>query len=72
MNPSSDEQQRSQEIARLTRTYAQNRSLGVVIGLLVFTVQFAAISLLSYFGGVAYRDGNQLLFWTCMVALCPS
>ena len=71
MNPSSDEQERSQEIARLTRTYAQNRSLGVVIGLLVFAVQFAAISLLSYFGAVAYRDGNQLLFWTCMVALVP-
>jgi hypothetical protein len=71
MKPSLDEQERSQEIARLTRTYAQNRSLGVVIGLLVFSVQYAAISLLSYFGGVAYRDGNQLLFWTCMAALVP-
>ena len=71
MNPSLQEQEHNQEIARLARAYAQNRSLGVVIGLLSFAVLFAAISLLSFFGGVAYRDGNQLLFWTCMAALVP-
>jgi hypothetical protein len=71
MNPSSIEQERSKEIAELTRTYAQNRSLGVVVALLVFTALSAGISILSYAGGVAYREGNQLLFWTCMVALVP-
>lgn len=71
MSPSSKEPDRSREIARLTRTYAQNRSLGVVIALLVFAALSAGISILSYAGGVAYRDGNQLLFWTCMAALVP-
>ncbi len=71
MNPLSKESDRSQEIARLTRTYAQNRSLGVVVGLLVFTALFAGIGVLSYVGGVAYRDGNLVLFWTCMAALVP-
>lgn len=71
MNPSSKEQERSSEIAGLTRTYAQNRSLGVVVALLVFAALSAGISTLSYAGGVAYRDGNQLLFWAFMAALVP-
>ena len=71
MNSSSKEQERSKEIAGLTRTYAQNRSLGVVVALLVFTALSAGISILSHAGGVAYREGNQLLFWTCMAALVP-
>ncbi len=71
MNPSSKELDRSQEIARLTRTYAQNRSLGVVVALLIFSALSAGIGVLSYAGGAAYRDGNQLLFWTCMAALVP-
>lgn len=71
MNPSSKEQERSKEIAGLTRTYAQNRSLGVVVALLVFAALPAGIGTLSYAGGMAYRDGNQLLFWTCMAALLP-
>lgn len=70
MNPSSAEE-RCKEIAGLTRTYAQNRSLGVVVALLVFAALSAGISTLSYAGGVAYRDGNQVLLGTCMAALVP-
>ncbi len=71
MNPSSKEQERSKVIVGLTRAYAQNRSLGVVVVLLVFAALSAGIGILAHAGGVAYREGNQLLFWTCMAALVP-
>ena len=69
MDLSSNEKGRSEKIARLARTYAQNRSLGVVVALLVFSALSAGIGGLSYAGGAAYRDGNLLLFWICMAAL---
>jgi len=71
MNTSSNQQQRSLEIAELTRTYAQNRSLGVLVALLLFSALSAGISILSRVAGVAYREGNHLLFWTCLTALVP-
>ncbi len=71
MAHSSKEVQQSREIARLARTYARNRSLGVVLSLLIFILLFAGMSIFSYLGGITYREGNFLLFGVCMAALVP-
>jgi hypothetical protein len=69
MNDSSEarrhELDETRQIQRWVRRYAQNRSLPVAVGLLVFVMLFLAISLSSYWGGVAYRGGN-----TTVLALC--
>lgn len=69
MIPSREDPDRSQEIARWARAYAQNRSLGVVIALLVFAALSAAIGILSYVGGIAYRDEKTASLWICIAAL---
>jgi hypothetical protein len=51
------------------RRYAQNRSLPVAVALLVYVMVFLAISLSSYWGGIAYRDGNTTLLALCISAL---
>ena len=59
-------------IAKLARTYAQNRSLGVVVFMMVFMVLCAAIGGPSYLAGVAYRSGNMPLFWVSIAVLVPA
>jgi hypothetical protein len=61
-----------QRIAKLARTYAQNRSLGVVVMIMVLVVLYAAIGGPSYLAGGAYRSGNMLLFWVSIAVLVPA
>jgi hypothetical protein len=57
------------KMGKLARTYAQNRSLGVVVSLLIFLILSAAIGGSSYFGGMAYRYSQWPIFWLCMAIL---
>ena len=57
------------KMGKLVRSYAQNRSLGVVVGLVIFLILFAAIAGPSYFGGMAYRYSQWPFFWLCMAIL---
>ena len=59
-------------IAKLARTYAQNRSLGVVVFMVVFVVLSAAIGGPSYLAGESYRSGNMPLFWVSIALLVPA
>ena len=59
-------------IAQWARAYAQNRSLGVVVLLILFVSLTAVIGGASLLGGIAYRSGNAVLFWTCIVVLVPA
>jgi hypothetical protein len=73
MNDSSEprpaELEEAQRIQQWVRRYAQNRSLPVAVGLLMFVILFLAISVSSYWGGIAYRDGNATLFAICISVL---
>ena len=66
MQKTLSEAERSQEIARWTRIYAQTRSLGLIMNLLIFVVVNAGIAIPSYYGGNAYRSHNLPLFWGCL------
>jgi hypothetical protein len=69
MPSSLNEIRQSQKIAGWARCYAQNRSLGVVVNLLIFLVLNAGIGIPSYVGGIAYRSGNLPLFWVCLATV---
>jgi hypothetical protein len=56
-------------MGKLARSYAQNRSLGVVVFMVIFLILFAAIGGSSYFGGMAYRYGQWGLFCVCIAIL---
>jgi hypothetical protein len=58
-----------QKIGKWSRTYAQNRSLGFVVFLVIYLILTAAIGLPSYFGGWAYREGQWTIFWVCIAIL---
>lgn len=59
-------------IPKWARVYAQNRSLGVVVNLLVFMVIFALIAGSSFVAGEAYRSGNLPLLGLSIVLLAPT
>ena len=61
-----------QGISKWARAYAQNRSLGVVVFMIVFVLLFAAIGGPSYLAGEAYRSGNMPLFWVSIAMLVPA
>jgi hypothetical protein len=71
--PSEKSQQEQLDDARQlqhwVRQYAQNRSLPVVVGLAAFVLLFVAISVPSYWGGMAYRAGNTPVFVACLVVV---
>ncbi len=74
MNESSEKSERSeledaQQMQRWVRRYAQNRSLPVVLFLTVFAMLCLAIALPSYWGGMAYRNGNAALLVICIGVL---
>jgi len=54
------------EIPKWTRKYAQNRTIPVLIALAINLCLFAGIAIPSYFGAMAYRSGNLVLFWICI------
>jgi hypothetical protein len=62
----------TQQMQRWVRRYAQNRSLPVVVFLVLFAMLSVTIGAASYFGGLAYRDGHTSLFATCLVVLILS
>lgn len=74
MNQTSEESERNeledaQQMQRWVRRYAQNRSLPVAVNLIVFAILSLAIAVPSYWGGVAYREGNSTLLALCIGAL---
>ena len=74
MNESSEKPERreledAQQMQRWVRRYAQNRSLPVVVFLIVFAMLSLAIGLPSYWGGMAYREGNVPLLVVCIGVL---
>jgi hypothetical protein len=64
-----DELEEASQVQHWVRRYAQNRSLGVVVSLALFVLLWLAISLPSYWGGMAYRDGNYALLALCIGVL---
>jgi hypothetical protein len=64
--PGSKELEEMKQIERLTRQYAQNRSLPVVVGLVAFGLFFFAIAVPSVVGGIAYRHENMVVFGVCV------
>ncbi len=61
-----------QEIPQWTLAYAQNRSLGMVVFLVIFLLDFAAISGGSYLAGEAYHSGNTPLLLGAIALLIPA
>lgn len=61
-----------QEISRWARAYAQNRSLPVVVFIIIIVVLQVVLGGASYLGGMGYRSGNMLLFWGSIAALVPA
>ena len=59
----------SQKVSKWTRRYAQNRSLGVVVFLVIIGLVFFAISGTSYLARQAYRSDNMPVFGVCLVLL---
>ena len=57
------------EIPKWTHKYAQNRTIPVLIRLVINLCLFAGILIPSYFAGKAYRSGNSVLFWLCNLVL---
>jgi len=56
-------------IGRWARIYARNRSLPIVIGLLMFALLSFAVGTVSYVGILAFAGGHMLMFAFSMVAL---
>jgi len=56
------------DISKWAGRYAQNRTIPVLIALAINLCLFAGIAIPSYFGGKAYRSGNMLLFWICILS----
>ena len=60
------------EIPKWTRKYAQNRTIPFLILLAINLCLFAGIAIPSYFAGVAYRNGNMVLFGIYILVLITS
>lgn len=60
------------EIPKWTRKYAQNRTLPFLIFLAINLCLFAGIAVPSYFGGIAYRNGNMVQFGISLIVLIIS
>ena len=63
------ETEKLKEISKWAQRYAENRTLPFLLGMLTNLFFFAAIGFPSYFGGKAYRSGNVLLLWICILLL---
>lgn len=61
--------ERLKEIPKWTRRYTENRTLPFVINMMIFLLFCSAIGIPSYFGGKAYRSGNVLQLWICILSL---
>ncbi|HUV41923.1 MAG TPA: hypothetical protein VMW23_09075 [Sedimentisphaerales bacterium] len=61
-NKSLQDMERLKEIPKWIRKYAQNRTIPLLIFLAISSCLFAGIAIPSYFGGIACRNGNMVLF----------
>jgi hypothetical protein len=66
---STDTSNDPRKIGKLSRSYAQNRSLGMMAFLVIFLVLFVSVGGSSYFGGMAYHYGQSGLLYVCMAIL---
>ena len=57
------------EITKWTKRYAENRTLPFVMNMLTVPLIWAAVGIPSYFGGRAYRSGNMVVLWICILSL---
>lgn len=64
-----EDMEKLKEIPKWTRKYTQNRTVPVLIALVINLCLFAGIAIPSYFGGRAYRSENMVLFWIFNFAL---
>jgi hypothetical protein len=60
-NYTPDNSDKLKDIPKWTRRYAQNRTIPFLIFLMINLCLFAGIAIPSYFGGIAYRNGNVVL-----------
>ena len=71
-NTKAQDTEKLKEIPKWTRKYAQNRTIPFLISLTIFSCLFAGIAIPSYFGGIAYRNGNMVLFCISIFVLIIS
>ncbi len=72
-NKSQDQDiEKLKEIPKWTRKYAQNRTIPVLVAMLIGMCLFGGIAGSSYFGGIAYLAGNMVLFWFCVFVMAVS
>ena len=69
-NKSQDQDfEKLKEISKWSQRYAENRTLPFLVNMIIFLLFWIAIGIPSYFGGRAYRSGNVLLLWICILSL---
>jgi hypothetical protein len=68
-NQEPQETEKLKEITKWTKRYAENRTLPFVMGMLTGPLIGAAVGIPSYFGGRAYRSGNMVVLWICILSL---
>ncbi len=69
-NKSQDQDfEKLKEISKWSQRYAENRTLPFLVNMIVFVLFWIAFGISSYFGGRAYRSGNVLLLWICILSL---
>lgn len=56
-------------MGKLSRSYAQNRSLGVAVFMVIFLILYVALGGSSCFCGMAYHYSQWPIFWLCMAIL---
>lgn len=59
----------AQNVSKWARRYAQNRSLGMIVSLVLFSLVYCAIGGMSYLAGQAYRSENMPEFAVWLVLL---
>ena len=64
-----EDAEKLKEIQKWTQRYAENRTLPFLVGMLSFLFLFLGTGGLFHVAGNAYRAGNMLLFWVCIVAV---
>lgn len=62
-------EEKLKEIPKWARRYTENRTLPFLVNMILFLLFWTAIGIPSYFGGRAYRSGNVLLVWICILWL---
>ena len=67
-----EDMEKLKEIPKWTRKYAQNRTIPVLIALVISLCLFGCIAGSSYFGGFAYLSGNMVLFCVCVFVMAVS